>query len=351
MHGSNPVRPTRMVHRIRSRAYTTCGIAILAGLSLWLGWKLRWRPDYLTAWGTFLTGVGTIVVALGAIYAGYVAVSEYREKTQVEKAKWLSDLFHQFFVDGHFKEVRQKIDFNDIDDFRGLMVKELLWHKSHDPSLVFTQEEKNSLDALTDYLNFFEFVGLLRKAGRLTDADIESLFDYYVRRLVEVDCDNIIRRYLRILNFENLNHMLNRVTSFLFVYGTLKKNHVRHQKLIDSGFKFVGEAKAHGYLYSVAKKDYPAGKFANVPEYICGELYHVPKEGKIEVFDVIDKEEGVDEGEFARIVQEAEVDGDIKLAWAYAYMQATEEDLRIQSGVFTASLPQSNASRIHGEQA
>jgi hypothetical protein len=87
-----------------------------------VGWELRRSPEYLAAWGNFLTGISTIIVALGAVYAGYIGIADYREKTRIEKTKWLSDLFKQLFVDQTFKRIRQKLDFNEMEDIRGLVL-------------------------------------------------------------------------------------------------------------------------------------------------------------------------------------------------------------------------------------
>ncbi|HLJ91400.1 MAG TPA: gamma-glutamylcyclotransferase family protein [Candidatus Angelobacter sp.] len=325
-----------MSNILRSRVLAVIGIFGLL-LMFRASWGLRWSPEYLTAWGTFLTGIGTMIVALGAAYAAYAAISEYREKTQIEKTKWLSDLFKQFFIDRTFKPIRQKIDFNEMDDIRELLTREIAWHLHSTPE-VFSQPEKDLLDEFTDYLNFLEFVGLLRKMGRLTDQDIESLFDYYIRRFVEVDSDNKIRRYLRYLGFENLNHLLNRVSPYLFVYGTLKKGGVRHELITRAGLTFVGNAKTRGRLYSLFEKDYPAAIFASDPSYVFGELYRIKDDYTHEWLNDLDEEEEVDKGLYTRILSQVEIGSKIENAWVYSYMQVVDESLRIESGIFSSAV-------------
>jgi gamma-glutamylcyclotransferase (GGCT)/AIG2-like uncharacterized protein YtfP len=312
--------------------YTTMGIAI--ALILKLSWKLRWSPDYLTAWGTFLTGIGTLILAGGALYAAKLAISDYREKTQVEKAKWLSDLFKQLFVKTIFKQMRQKIDFDDIEDIKGLLVKELI--VQHIPGQIkFTPQDKDLLDAFTDYLNFFEFIGLLKKFGRLSDADIESLFDYYIRRLAEVDSDNLIRRYLTALGFENLIHLLNRGAEHLFVYGTLKKEFPNHHELISkAGLKLKGNAQIHGVLYSLEGHDYPAGKIGRTSSLIHGELYRLPEKTIDKCLEAIDHEEGIGDGLFARILLQIEFEHKPIRAWAYTYLGAIDDEREIKGGIY-----------------
>ena len=331
-----------MFSRWKSRAYTTAGICALVLVAFLVGWRLRGSHEYLTGWGTFITGIGTLIVALGAIYAGYVAISEYRENTQVEKTKWLSDLFKQLFVDPTFKKIRQKVDFNEMDDVRSLLTREIAWHQHGSPE-TFSQPEKDLLDSFTDYLNFFEFVGLLRKIDRLTDGDIESLFDYYIRRFIEVDSDNKIRLYLRYLGFENLNHLLNRVSPYIFVYGTLKKGGSRYEHIRQYGLKFVANARTQGRLYSLANEDYPAAKFELGTSYVHGELYKIRDDHVNEWLNKIDDEEGVDEGLYARILRKVEADGGKVDAWVYAYLPPVNEGLEIPTGIFpTTSQPIQN---------
>jgi len=327
-----------MFSRWKSRTCVTLGICAVVLLVSGIGWRLRRSPEYLTGWGSFLSGVGTLAIALGAAYAGYVAISEYREKTQVDKGKWLSDLFKQLFVAETFRKVRQKIDFNDLDDVRDLLATELASHGAGAPK-IFSQQQRDLLDSFTDYLNFFEFVGLLRRIGRLTDADVKDLFDYYIRRLVEVDSDHKIRLYLRSTGFENLNRLLNRVSQYVFVYGTLKKGGVRHKLIAHSGFKFVADAKVHGRLYSLPGKDYPAGTFAPASSYVYGELYRMTGDYTGESLNDIDREEGVDEALYARVLMEVETDNETVDAWVYAYLQPVDEALEIPTGVFPPPVP------------
>jgi len=231
--------------------------------------------DRLSGWGSFMAGLGTLIISVGAIYAATVALAEFRENTQVAKAKWLSELFEKLFVDGEFKKMRQKIDFDDIEDIRDLIIRELAWHHISAPEK-FTPNERDLLDCFTDYLNFFEFIGVLRSMGRLTDDDVKSLFDYYIRRLVDVDTDQWIRKYLSALGFENLIYLLNISAEYLFVYGTLKQGYSRNKLIWDANLKFLGQGTVRGNLFALPGQDYPAGTLFNSPGRIHGEIYQIP---------------------------------------------------------------------------
>jgi gamma-glutamylcyclotransferase (GGCT)/AIG2-like uncharacterized protein YtfP len=288
--------------------------------------------DRLGNIGNFLQGIGAITLAVVGGFTAFFAVREYREKGRVEKARWLSDLFRQFFVDPTFKVIRQKIDFNDLEPIRDLIVRERAWHQLGVPE-TFKPEEKELLDQFTDFLNFFEFVGLLQKNGRLTDDDIGSLFHYYITRLVEVDPDNEIRRYLKELNFQNLNDLLNRVSDYLFVYGTLKSGFSHHKLLFCGGLQLVGTARVPGVLYDIPGESYPAAVFGKSGSEVEGELYRIPTDGH-RTLDKIDMEEGVAEGLFARRLINVTI-GEYKYpSWAYSYLQNLNDAKEVSSGVF-----------------
>ncbi len=222
--------------------------------------------------GSFLQGIGQVALAIIGGLTAWAAVREYREKGQVAKAKWQSDLFRQFFADTTYKDIRQKIDFDDLGLIKILIAKELEWHRSGTRS-VFSRSERDTLDKFTDFLNFFEFVGLLRKSEQLAEEDIGSLFDYYITRIVEIDLDNQIRLYLNAFKFRNLCHLLDRVSGYLFVYGTLKQGFSRHKFVFDASMQLLGKARAHGVLYELPGKTYPAARFEKGEMTIEGELF------------------------------------------------------------------------------
>ena len=283
-------------------------------------------------WGSLAQGVGQIALAIIGFFTAKFAIREYREKGQVAKAKWQSDLFKQFFADSTYKDIRQQIDFDDLGEIKILIARELEWHRSG-ATITFSRAERDTLDKFTDFLNFFEFVGLLRKSGQLTDEDIGSLFDYYIARIVEIDRDNQIRLYLNAFKFRNLCHLLNRVSDYLFVYGTLKQGFSRHKFIFEASMQLVGTARAHGVLYELPRKAYPAARFEKSEMTVEGELYRIPAE-RSSVLDQIDVEEGVPEGLYARRLITARV-GDVEYpSWAYGHLRIPPDATPIVSGVF-----------------
>ena len=169
-------------------------VAIGYGLQINLGSEL------LTAWGTYLTGCATLIVAVTAALAGYQAVQEYSARVAGDKAKWLFDLYEKLFEDGRYKDVRQKLDYDDTLEIKTLIIKDK-------DNQSFAPNEMNEFDRFTDYLNFFEMIAHLREVGQLTSADVNATFDYYLRLLTK-QRNPEIRQYLRKTGFESLDRLL-----------------------------------------------------------------------------------------------------------------------------------------------
>jgi gamma-glutamylcyclotransferase (GGCT)/AIG2-like uncharacterized protein YtfP len=81
-------------------------------------------------------------------------------------------------------------------------------------------------------------------------------------------------------------------------------------------------------------QDYPAGIFSPVSRYVYGELYKIKDSYINEWLNVLDKEEGVDEGLYARVLREIEADGKTVTAWVYVYLRPVGAGREIPNGVF-----------------
>jgi hypothetical protein len=156
-----------------------------------------------TAIGEILTGIGTIALAFAAYSAGVKAVREYSEQKQTERMKWVSELFHRFYDENRsYRQIRQKIDFDDLGEIRSLLDRDARGESIAD------QGERDLLDAFTDYLNFFEYIAFLQKKGQVSKDEIKAMFEYYLKRIIQVDQGNKIRRYIPREGFENLHKLL-----------------------------------------------------------------------------------------------------------------------------------------------
>lgn len=168
------------------------------------GYFLHWKLglEQLGAWGAFLTGVGTLVLGFGAIFATLHGAEEYRARTDSERLRWLSQLLVEFYESRIFLLIRQKIDDDEMDDIFSLIQRDRLAGSQ------FGQSEKELFDKFTDYLNFFEFIAYLQFDKQMLKKDVAALFDYYLRCLAEIRQSADLLAYLKENNFENLHRLL-----------------------------------------------------------------------------------------------------------------------------------------------
>ncbi|HXB21247.1 MAG TPA: hypothetical protein VNV88_07700 [Candidatus Solibacter sp.] len=152
------------------------------------------------AFGQVLTGAGTLALFITAL----IAYKSYAHQNNLERLKWLQQLYDSFYNQDRYKSVRQKIDFNDVEGLFSLLLRS----NTEPQSMRF--EERKQLDEFTDYLNFFEWIAFLESKGQLSFEDVDSMFNYYLKRVMQVDQDQQFRKYIQHAGYEKLHKLLNR---------------------------------------------------------------------------------------------------------------------------------------------
>jgi uncharacterized membrane protein YcjF (UPF0283 family) len=144
-------------------------------------------------WMDLLEWLVKLVAGVGALAAVLVAVSNYRAQTRLKQAEWLKSLFEKFFENSTYKEVRVWLDYGHL---QAKLAEE-------DPGVREINEEK-----FTDFLNFFEFIGVLYSRKHLTFDQVYDVFDYYLKKIKsDADCQEWINGF----GFEKLKLILERV--------------------------------------------------------------------------------------------------------------------------------------------
>src|ERR1700731_681775 len=119
-------------------------------------------------WLVMLEWLVKLVAGIGGLTAVLIAVVNYRAQTKLKQAEWLKSLFEKFFENSTYKEVRIWLDYGYLHD--RLTVGEVSFREEN--------EEK-----FTDFLNFFEFIGVLYSRKHLTIEQVSDVFDYYLRKI------------------------------------------------------------------------------------------------------------------------------------------------------------------------
>ena len=138
--------------------------------------------DWLDSIAKILGGLGFIVAAIS-----------YRSQQRIKKAEWLKSLYEKFFENSTYKEVRVWLDYGYLHDRLTI----------GDPGIIQANEER-----FTDFLNFFEFIGVLHARAHLSLDQVYDVFDYYLKKIKsDPDCQSWIEKY----GFEKLKTLLQKV--------------------------------------------------------------------------------------------------------------------------------------------
>ncbi|GGA82518.1 hypothetical protein [Puia dinghuensis] len=137
--------------------------------------------------------VARVVAGLGAGLGITIAAFNYRYQTRIKQAEWLKSLFEKFYESSTYKEVRVWLDY-------GVLHEQLTVTDA-------TQRQQNE-ERFTDFLNFFEFIGVLHFRGHLPLEQVRDVFDYYLTKIgADADCKEWIDKY----SFEKLKGLLARI--------------------------------------------------------------------------------------------------------------------------------------------
>jgi hypothetical protein len=114
-----------------------------------------------------------IMYSMVATVAAVGALLVYRNNSRRERARWAEGLYTRFYEKPELKTVRDQLDC-----------------AAGDATVARLVTEESS--ALTDYLNFFEFVAYLKSSKQLSKTDVEALFGYYL---------NCLRRHKEVVGY------------------------------------------------------------------------------------------------------------------------------------------------------
>ena len=134
-----------------------------------------------------------ILIKIAGVVGIIIALLNYRSQVRIKRAELVKSLFEKFFENDSYKEVRVWLDYGHL---RARLNVE-------DQAQREINEEK-----FTDFLNFFEFIGVLYTSNQLTFNLVREIFDYYLEKIkADDDCRDWIDRY----GFEKLKALLKKV--------------------------------------------------------------------------------------------------------------------------------------------
>jgi hypothetical protein len=144
-------------------------------------------------WTDWIEWAAKVIGALGTGAGVLVAAINYRSQTQIKRAEWVKSLFEKFFETPIYKEVRVWLDYNELTEKLNISDE---------------KERRVNEEKFTDFLNFFEFIGVLYSRHQLSFDQVYEVFDYYLKKIKDdPNCQVWIDKY----GFENLKALLPRI--------------------------------------------------------------------------------------------------------------------------------------------
>jgi tRNA-dihydrouridine synthase len=132
--------------------------------------------------------VASSLSALGVL----VGVATYWRTMHVRRAEWLYTMYQKFYENEAFKTVRREL----------LYRPESFTFASNG---ALTEAEEQRIEALDDYLNFFELLASLWALRQIKTDELQMLFDYYLKNIAQ---NAAVRRYVQEEGFENLQQLI-----------------------------------------------------------------------------------------------------------------------------------------------
>lgn len=190
------------------------GAAVLLGAVV-LAALLGVSADWIAAFGNLMMAAGTVTAAFWAVYS-------FRQSKRAEAARWVKELFGEFFFNSDFDEVRDLIEFVYEHQLKPVLLAMLLGRALPD----FSVEERRLLKELDNFLNYLEYVLYLESMGHIETDDREAIFNYWTGVLADED-HALVRLYCSQYGYERVAALVNQPDQpeypLLAVYGTLRR--------------------------------------------------------------------------------------------------------------------------------
>jgi len=126
------------------------------------------------------------------------AVLTYRRDVGIKQTDWLYQLFEKFYEKPQYKVIRRILDNEQSPDFDRLR------------EAIERLDDTQHHEEFVDFLNFFEFICNLVEDRRMKRADMNQLFDYYLKMMSKRD---FVVAYTAAHGFEALHRELKRRAS------------------------------------------------------------------------------------------------------------------------------------------
>lgn len=271
---------------------------------------------------------GNLMMAAGTVTAAFWAVYSFRQSKRAEAARWVKELFAEFFFNPAFDEVRDLIEFGYEHQLKPVLHAMLLGRALPH----FTLEERRLLKELDNFLNYLEYVLYLESMGHIETADREAIFNYWTGVLADDD-HAAVRLYCRQYGYERVAELITPAEQpdepLLAVYGTLREGEATLEPVGGrAALKLRGSCVLRGQLVDLG--EYPG--LIDGEGRIAGDLFTVTDAAAWAELDAYEEffPDDPAASEYDRVyvrLVEPRLD-----AWVYRYIGPVEGAARIAGG-------------------
>jgi len=269
---------------------------------------------------------GTDVLALCAVVGGAWAVYGYRKARRAEAARWLHQVFKDFYTEPELIAGRELMEY-DFDERLG----PLLLLRVTDRHVNLSSPQRTDLRRIDLVLNYFEQLLYLQSEAHVLKRDTEVFFEYWFGIMHARDRAGL-RRYLAKCGYERCSAELGMAygdPEYLALYGSLMRESDVQDKIgVRELLDYVGPCTLRGELYALG--DWPG--MIEGDGQVAGELYRVRD---VKAFRATDELEHFDPGQpdgckyLRRAVRLAQPDLD---AWTYIYNWPLKREPHVEHG-------------------
>lgn len=278
-----------------------------------------------------------MLLGSAAVVGSIWAVFNYFKTRRYEAAKWLNELFREFYIEKTFKKVRLLFEYHYSDTLGPLIERRIT-----DRQVSISKEEQDILTELDTLLNYFEHVLYLEEEQHLRKNDRLAVFEYWFG-LLSSPSRGGLRVYISKYGYERIAKVLDcNKKDYLALYGSLMRGFGEVEKISTiQKLEYKGSCNIPGSLYDLG--EYP-GLVPDDDSVVVGELYVVKDSRIFREFDIFERYDPNNRKDSLYVrscirLREPKLD-----AWVYIYNKETSGKERIYSGDWRAHQKQKETS-------
>ncbi len=195
--------------------------------------------------------ISQLMIGIGGPAAAFWAVYNYRKKRRTDAARWVKQLYEQFYREAELIKGRELFEYDYEKELRYLFEIRVT-----DRDIELDDRLRERLRLADRVLNFFEQIVYLEDEGNFTERDRCVFFEYWFDLLGE-PAKSGLHRYLARCGYEHMTKALGiHQDDYIVFYGTLMRSYGNLARIgADGMVEYVSDCMAPGVLVDLG--DWP----------------------------------------------------------------------------------------------